>query len=202
MEQDQPANVLGQPRPKPRFPSAGSSESDLNKSVQPDATAPQAELPIDAYVLSVEEIRARLLDVGLPKSKDTVQRYCREGTLSCLKLGMLRRYFATEDSVDVLIENLQQDADAYNGMQVHEAAEQNPLQLRAPQNRESQSNIDETHESASSRMQPDAGSHDSDLEGFYREQIRIKDDQIRVKDEQIAAMLERDRELELAAAAD
>lgn len=161
--------------------------------MQPDAAASRDDTPIDAYVLSVEEIRSRLLEVGLPKSKDTVQRYCREGTLNCLKLGMLRRYFATEDSVNALVENLQQDADAYNSMQLREGVEHKPLQLQASESRKSQPNNDEAHEAASTRMQPDVGAP-NDLEGFYREQIRIKDDQIRVKDEQIAAMLERDRE--------
>lgn len=194
MEQEYPHNAFGQPRPKPHFPTADRNEDNSNISMQPDAAASRDDTPIDAYVLSVEEIRSRLFDVGLPKSKDTIQRYCREGTLNCLKLGMLRRYFATEDSVCALIENLQQDADVYNGMQVHEGSEQYPLQLHAPKSYESQPNSDELHEAASTRLQPDTGVSNSDLEGFYREQIRIKDDQIRVKDEQIAAMLERDRE--------
>lgn len=55
--------------------------------------------PYEAYPLWVDAIRSRLFKLGLSKSKDSIQRYCREGTLKCVKLGMLRRYYATDASV-------------------------------------------------------------------------------------------------------
>ncbi len=61
--------------------------------------------------VSVDELLIRLHEIGIDKSKDTIQRYCREGDLDCEKLGMLRRYFATEVSVEKLIEKLQPDAE-------------------------------------------------------------------------------------------
>ena len=74
------------------------------------------------YTVSVDEVLIRLHEIGIDKSKDTIQRYCREGDLDCEKLGMLRRYFATEASVAKLIEKLQPDAEALSVKQVHEAA--------------------------------------------------------------------------------
>ena len=66
--------------------------------------------PYQDYPLSVDEIRSRLFAIGISKSKDTIQRYCREGTLDCVKLGMLRRFHATEASVASLIEVLRNEA--------------------------------------------------------------------------------------------
>ena len=166
--------------------------------MQPNAAvSPAAQCSIDDYELSVEEVRTRLFESGISKSKDTIQRYCREGTLNCLKLGMLRRYFATEDSVDALIETLLQDVNVQNYMQLHEAAsngEKKPMLLPGPLGGDHEQENPDLHEAARTRMQPDAAAPGGELEQFYREQIRVKDDQIRVKDEQIAAMLERDRE--------
>lgn len=147
-------------------------------------------LLVDDFVVSVSEIQIRLLEAGISKSKDSIQRYCREGFLSCRKLGMMRKYYATEDSVSALVFNLQQDAGAENGMQLHEGASSN-IQL------EKQNSDAENQDPEPERIQPHAPAdsgrqvHESalspNLEEFYRGQIRTKD-------EQIAAMLERDRE--------
>lgn len=91
--------------------------------------------PPEAFTVSVDEVRLRLHNHGIDKSKDTIQRYCREGSLNCQKLGLMRRYFATEESVETLIEKLQQDVPASGSMQVHADADDefdDEMQMHAP----------------------------------------------------------------------
>lgn len=115
-----PAQVVAQPSPVQGYAAAHSREDD---GVQADAPVPISPVEEGSeYTVSVEEVLTRLHNLGIDKSKDTIQRYCREGDLACEKLGMLRRYFATESSVEKLIEKLQPDADAFTNTQVHEAA--------------------------------------------------------------------------------
>jgi hypothetical protein len=128
--------------------------------VQVDAVA--GEDPYEAYPLSVTDIRSKLFALGISKSRDSIQRYCREGTLQCVKLGMLRRYHATEASVDALIETLQNDAASSEGMQLHEAAGsgvQDGLQLPAPALLPDTARTNGPHEAASTGMQGDAAAH-------------------------------------------
>lgn len=73
------------------------------------ATLQQHAGRLDIYTVSVDEIRARLHVVGIEKSKDTIQRYCREGQLDVVKQGMFKRYFATEKSVPNLVEKFSND---------------------------------------------------------------------------------------------
>jgi len=115
-----PAQDVAQPSPVQGYAAAHSREDD---EVQADAPVPLSPVEEGSdYTVSVEEVLIRPHNLGIDKSKDTIQRYCREGDLACEKLGMLRRYFATENSVGKLIEKLQPDADAFASTQVHEAA--------------------------------------------------------------------------------
>jgi hypothetical protein len=166
---------------------------------------PLEELPKD-YSVSVDEIRLLLFENGIEKSKDTIQRYCREGRLDAVKLGLLRRYFATPPSVECLIEYLRTDAveidaeldaPASTGVQVHEGAgggAASELQLHADAEPSKSLPEPEPHEAAPTRMQAHADAHSGEMVEFLKGQINVKDEQIKVKDNQIAAMLERDRE--------
>lgn len=51
------------------------------------------------FTISVEQVREHFRSKGLSKSKDTVQRWCRTGQLTCRKRGVLNRYFTTEASL-------------------------------------------------------------------------------------------------------
>ncbi len=157
------------------------------------------------YCVSVDEIRLLLFENGIEKSKDTIQRYCREGRLDAIKLGLLRRYFATPLSVERLLEYLRTDAvevdpaeldaAASTGMQVHEGADSTvepDMQLHAASEPGKSAPEADPHEAASTRMQ--AHAVDDGMVDFLKGQINVKDEQIKVKDNQIAAMLERDRE--------
>ncbi|WP_299366776.1 hypothetical protein [uncultured Tateyamaria sp.] len=97
------------------------------------------------FTISVEQVREHLRSKGLHKSKDTVQRWCRTGDLTCQKKGVLNRYFTTEASLkkleqkllpDMVAEGagetkqpavsalpLHADAPASNSMQVHAGAD-------------------------------------------------------------------------------
>lgn len=156
------------------------------------------------FTVSVDEIRARLFERGISKSKDTIQRYCREGELTCLKFGLLRRYYATETSVAALLEKLEKDAGADNSTQVHEAAHSDDatgLQVHAGVQEEKANEDNALHEDARTSMEMHAGARSDDEINFLREQIRKKDEQIENKDKQIesqnqniGSMIERDRE--------
>jgi len=72
-------------------------------------TAPAESSPITSpvtpaadYTISVEQVREHFRQKGLAKSKDTIQRWCRNGDLDCRKQGILNRYFTTEKSLKVL----------------------------------------------------------------------------------------------------
>ncbi|MEX0344614.1 MAG: helix-turn-helix domain-containing protein, partial [Rhizobiaceae bacterium] len=121
--------------------------------------APADVDPYEVYPLSVKDIRSKLFGLGISKSKDSIQRYCREGMLDCVKLGMLRRYYVTEASVDTLIETLQNDEASSGGMQLHEAersGSEEQLLLHGPATDENMATNKDLHEAASGSMQPDA----------------------------------------------
>ena len=106
--------------------------------MQGDTKFPQeheASLPHRSdYTNSVDDIRIKLNEIGISKSKDTIQRYCREGSLDCQKLGMFKRYFATEKSVEKLIEKTKTDASATNCVKAYSGAKiklENDLPLHA-----------------------------------------------------------------------
>ena len=171
--------------------------------------------PYEVYPLSVDDIRSKLFTLGISKSKDSIQRYCREGTLTCVKLGMLRRYYATEASVDALIETLQNDAPSSDGMQHHEHTDRlmqvrddgddGAIQLHAPASMENPTQNNELHAAALTDIQPDtaasigtqvlevsesgkdAGDGRADVRnvGDNRQILDFLKEQIRVKDEQI-----------------
>ncbi len=66
--------------------------------------------PTDAdYTISVDQVREHLRQRGLTKSKDTIQRWCRNGDLDCRKQGIFNRYFTTETSLLALEKKLLPD---------------------------------------------------------------------------------------------
>jgi hypothetical protein len=193
-------NEPQQTAPKNMQPHASAEETPHQRLLQPpSAPLQEAAVPQPApgqFTVSVEDIRLQLHNIGISKSKDTIQRYCREGELDCLKLGMFKRYYATEQSVEKLIDKLVTDEAASGSMQVHEAAHtgmQQDVQVHAGAVEEDTKPDNQPHEPADTRTQVHAGA-DNSMVDFLQEQIRVKDEQIKVKDEQIAAMLERDRE--------
>lgn len=159
------------------------------------------------YTVSVDDIRLLLFENGIEKSKDTIQRYCREGRLDAVKLGLLRRYFATPLSVELLLEYLRTDAievdpteldaAAPTGMQAHAGADSRAtpdLRLHQPADPSKPTPELELHEAAPTRTQAHTADYNNGMVDFLKDQIDVKDEQIKVKDTQIAAMLERDRE--------
>lgn len=69
---------------------------------------PEVPSPED-YTISVDHVREHLQAKGLSKSKDTIQRWCRNGDLDCQKRGVLQRYFTTEASLQRLEQKLLPD---------------------------------------------------------------------------------------------
>ena len=204
-------------RPLPSFggfdePEQPEAEQAASITMQVHAAAPgdvpfllpADDLPKD-YCVSVDEIRLLLFENGIEKSKDTIQRYCREGRLDAVKLGLLRRYFATPLSVKRLLDYLRTDAveieaseldaAASTSMQAYEGADRDEapdVQLHAAAEPSKSAPEPDPHEAASTRMQAYAAG--DGMVDFLKGQINVKDEQIKVKDNQIAAMLERDRE--------
>lgn len=161
-----------------------SAENTAELSGLQDAAAPVQEPAASLslakrYEVSVDEIRARLIGVDISKSKDTIQRYCREGRLDCQKIGVFRRYYATEESVKKLIAWLQIDADADGGKQVHEDAStdmRDEMQPHASAPSDITNEIQEPHAGASSRPQMDADA--STVVQMLKQQIADKDEDI------------------------
>jgi len=92
------------------------------------------------YTISVQQVREHLRSKGVSKSKDTIQRWCREGDLDCQKLGVLGRYFTTEASLLRLEEKLLPDmfaddaganAAARSGVLVQAETKDQPVQEHA-----------------------------------------------------------------------
>ncbi|MEP6066275.1 MAG: hypothetical protein ABJ246_10595, partial [Paracoccaceae bacterium] len=82
-----------------------------DEAVQPHA-AEDVQTPslTDAdYTISVDQVREHFRQRGLRKSKDTIQRWCRNGELDCRKQGIFNRYFTSETSLLVLEQKLLPD---------------------------------------------------------------------------------------------
>jgi len=96
------------------LPSDAAENTLENSTLQQDtAVEPGVQdhtpLSTDDYTISVQQAREHLRSKGLTKSKDTIQRWCREGDLDCQKLGVLGRYFTTETSLLSLEQKLLPD---------------------------------------------------------------------------------------------
>lgn len=122
-------------------------KNDMQEDAAVESAAQLHAVPSPGeFTISVQDVREHLRSKGLSKSKDTVQRWCRNGELTCQKRGVLNRYFTTEASLlalekkllpDMIAETIgeatgvQEDAaahaPAYTGTQVHEGAESQPL---------------------------------------------------------------------------
>ncbi|MEO9894785.1 MAG: helix-turn-helix domain-containing protein [Paracoccaceae bacterium] len=61
------------------------------------------------YTISVDQVREHFRQRGLRKSKDTIQRWCRNGELDCRKQGIFNRYFTSETSLLMLEQKLLPD---------------------------------------------------------------------------------------------
>jgi hypothetical protein len=213
--------AYGSQRPQPNLGPALGAVEQIQENAVVNATQPHAAAaasgdigllpPTDDfpknYSVSVDEIRLLLFENGIEKSKDTIQRYCREGRLDAVKLGLLRRYFATPLSVERLLEYLRTDAvevdaaeldaAASTDMQVHKGADgtvEPELQLHAAAEPNKPTPEPDPHEAAPTRMQAHEAEYSDGMVDFLKGQINVKDEQIKVKDSQITAMLERDRE--------
>lgn len=94
--------LIGTRRPEPLHASAQSTAQNNDmQQVAADAEDMQlhALLSPEDFTISVEQVREHFRSKGLSKSKDTVQRWCRTGELTCQKRGVLNRYFTTEASL-------------------------------------------------------------------------------------------------------
>lgn len=82
--------------------------------------------PDSDFTISVDQARDALAEAGLKRSKDTVQRYCRDSTLEARKLGMFSLFFIAPDSLDAFLAKMHLDAgastDAHIDVQVHKDA--------------------------------------------------------------------------------
>lgn len=115
------------------------------------------------FTISVDQVREHFRANGLSKSKDTVQRWCRNGDLTCQKRGVLGRYFTTEASLLKLEQKLLPDMIAENAGT--KSALRNDLPVHAAVDVEERGGV-QAHEAedagASSDMQPDAQVHASE----------------------------------------
>jgi hypothetical protein len=114
-------------------------DAAANSGVQVDAAAPLAD-----FTISVEQVREHFRSKGLPKSKDTIQRWCRAGDLDCRKQGVFGRYFVTETSLlklerkllpDMIAEQSGHSAPAAKAAQpdaAANAAPENTMQVHTP----------------------------------------------------------------------
>lgn len=103
-----------------------------NMDMQTDAAASSEVQPSEVprseeFTISVEQVREHFRAKGVRKSKDTVQRWCRTGELTCQKRGVLNRYFTTETSLKKLEAKLLPD------MIAETAGEKNRMQAGLPQ---------------------------------------------------------------------
>jgi len=101
-------NYVGQRRSEPLHApvqqNAAVEETAQNNGLQQVAAAStyvqQRKMPRpEEFTISVEQVREHFRKKGVQKSKDTVQRWCRTGELTCQKRGVLNRYFTTEASL-------------------------------------------------------------------------------------------------------
>ncbi len=143
---------------------------------------PASTLPIlKVYSLSVEDIRMQLHNTGISKSKDSIQRYCREGSLDCKKIGMLKRFYATKQSVTNLIEKLKTDAPAPSNTRVHAGAneiELEEVQVHAGAPVKVIPETKDQHQTASNGTQVHEGADstgDKKIIGLLEKQIGDKD---------------------------
>ena len=121
-----------------------------------------------AYTVSVDDVRERLREINISKSKDTIQRYCREGDLDCRKLGLLNRYYTTTKSLEQLIETMHPVAAADGSVQVHAGADEGAdsfMQVHEDAPRPESKKTPDLHTAAEKIVQPDVAADAGALSG-------------------------------------
>jgi len=103
------------PEPQPHAADDTAKNNDLQQLEAASNSVQEHVLPDAAdFTISVDQVREHLRGKGLTKSKDTIQRWCRTGELTCQKQGLLGRYFTTESSLSKLEQKLLPDMMAEN----------------------------------------------------------------------------------------
>lgn len=111
---------MGMRRPAPKYGNLHRSpvppvqqpapEVQEHADATPEPAAPKPYRPDSEFTVSVDEARDRLAAIGIERSKDSIQRYCREGMLDARKLGLLSRFFITEPSMSAFLGKMPHDA--------------------------------------------------------------------------------------------
>lgn len=173
--------LFGRPRPSPTTPApaaAAAPDTAQPSPLQEPAAPVQGHAPANQddaappltdedFVLSVNDIRVKLENLGISKSKDSIQRYCRDGLLEWRKLGMFNRYYVTERSVEKLIDTLRLDEAAASGTQEHEAPSEeisDGVQVHEDAASEKTNRDNELQDTAPAEPQVHAGARNSGLE--------------------------------------
>lgn len=186
--------------------------------IMPDNTGPVATERDDAYSLSIEETSDIYVKAGHPRTLRTIQRYCANGHLDCLKAAtsLGDKYFVSPQSVSrhlAQIEELREfenrrtergvsrpdtslKSSVFAGDQQRQAPSQETVVSPTVANQPSETNEPDSSRpdaAGASVVSPDVARLEGDNERL-REDITFLRDQIKTKDTQIEALLERDHE--------
>jgi hypothetical protein len=156
-----------------------------------DDLSRQAATSPDEYTLTIDDALPRYEHAGHPRTARSIQRYCANGHLDCLRqeTPFGEKYLVTPASV------------ARHIAQIEELANTTRRDLPrpvAPDVAKDQSQKESSQEPTTSpdTSRPVAAYIErvEDENEFLRKQIDVKDGQLAVKDKTIEALLERDRE--------
>lgn len=203
-------NYMGSRRLVPLH-AAAQNKAESNDLQQDAAASTEMQLhalpsPED-FTISVEQVREHFRSKGVFKSKDTVQRWCRTGELTCQKRGVLNRYFTTEASLKELEQKIlpdmiadtsgeaklvqldaAADTPAHTDFQLH-AGEDTAARSGTPQHKDPEMQL---HAAANSEpneiIKSSSGlSHlEAENEGL-RKQVELQNDQIEFLREEVRA---------------
>ena len=188
---------------------AAASNTSQNNDLQEGAAAysgMQVHEPDRAedFTISVEQVREHFRSKGLHKSKDTIQRWCRSGDLTCQKRGVLNRYFTTETSLKNLEAKLLPDMVAEGAgeekqfpldeVQPHTAVDEavsNSMQVHAGRNAAARSGMQQELQVHAGASDPEATQETSatPVKSPSHEEIRLRE-QLKSKDSEIEFLRE------------
>ena len=175
-------------------------------TTMPNNLSRQAATSPDDYSLTIEEVALRYEHAGHPRTARSIQRYCAQGHLDCLRqeTPFGEKYLITPASVARHIAQIEEITRATSrdmsrpvALNVSDSQSRDIIQPEPATGHDESRRVatNTTHEELDkaerhSPTQPDVSQYVARLES---ENVFLRD-QIGVKDTQIAALLERDKE--------
>ena len=80
----------------------------------------------DKHTLTTREVMKMFDEAGVPRNQRTIERYCKEGDLDCIHDTLEKRYYITQESVEIQIGQLKEIASRHEKVSTYAVPQSHP----------------------------------------------------------------------------